>query len=309
MMRILIYDVETANVFNSGSICSVGWLLLENDQIKDSGYSLINPHCPFLSQNVAIHGITSSDVEFAPSFAEYWESTLKPLMSSCLVVAHNASFDLFETEQALYNAKQEDPGIDYFDTLEMFRNLFRSGSYKLKDLCSLINYEYDAHNALEDVKALYYLLQKIRDAFHFSDFAEMFIRSHSSAENTLSNTYDPHSTITTRFSYDASSRCREDVEIIDHKFTGLRFCITGEIPGYERADIERIIKQHDGRMTGAVSGKTDYLILGTYEDYGSNYVSGKQKAANELINNGGKIQIIDSVRFFAMISDETPENT
>lgn len=307
-MRILLYDVETANKITSGSICSVGWILLENDQIIDSGYSLINPRCPFLPNNIAIHGITPSDVELAPTFAEYWETTLKDLMSSCLVVAHNAAFDLSETEQALFNAKIKDPGIDYFDTLEMFRNLFNSDSYKLDYLCKALDYSYNAHNALEDVKALYYLLQRVRDLLKFDDFADMFIRSHVAAENTLSNTYNPRIATISKFHYNNASRCREDVEIVDHNFSGLRFCITGEIPGYERADLERIIKQHDGRMTGAVSGKTDYLVLGTYEDFGPNYVSGKQKAAIELINNGGKIQIINAEQFFVLVSKGVSES-
>ena len=306
-MRFLIYDIETANKITSGSICSVGWLLIENDEIADSGYSLINPRCPFLQSNIDVHGITPFDVETAPVFSEYWESTLKPLMSSCLVVAHNASFDLSETEQALFNAKVKDPGIDYFDTLNMFRHLFKSESYRLTHLCRLLGYTYNAHNALEDCKALYFVMKYAKDALKYSDFAEMFIRSHTSAENTLSNTYEPQVSIASKFHYDCTSRCREDVDIVDNSLSGLRFCITGEIPGYDRADLEKIIKQHDGKMTAAVSGKTDYLILGTYEEYGSNYISGKQKAALELINNGGKIRIIDSTQFFFMVNNGIPK--
>lgn len=302
-MRFLIYDVETANSARPGSICAVGWLLLDNDQIVDSGYSLINPQCSFQAKNMEIHGITPADVENSPTFPEYWESTLKVLMSSFLVVAHNADFDLSQTEQALYNAGLEDPGIDYFDSLEMFRHLFRSDSYSLPSLCSILGYSYHAHNALEDSKALYEVLDTIKKTFHFSDFADMFIRSHVAADNTLTNTYVPHDAIRNSFTYNAYSRCRESVDVIDHRFYGLRFCFTGEIPGFERSDLERIIKQHDGRMTASVSGKTDYLVVGTYEEYGSNYMSGKHKAAIELMNNGGKIQIIDPACFFALLND------
>lgn len=301
-MRFLLYDIETAGSFNTGSICSVGWLLLENDDIVNSGYSLINPCCPFKEQNISINGITPADVEGSPTFSEYWESTLKSLMSSSIVIAHNANFDLSETEQALFNAKIQDPGIDYFDSLEMCKNLFSADSYKLSSLCEMIGYKYSAHNALEDVKALYILFETIKKSFHFSDFAEMLLRSHVAVENTLSNTYDPQSAVQAHFfNYDHTSRCREDVEAIDQKFSGLRFCFTGDIPGYDRADLERIIKQHGGRMTGSVSSKTDFLIVGIYEEFGSGYISGKQKAALELIDGGGKIQIITPDTFFSMI--------
>lgn len=302
-MKILLYDVETANKIHSGSICSVGWILLENSEIIDSGYSLINPHCSFNIKNVEIHGITSSDVENSPCFAEYWDSTLKPMMSSCLVVSHNAAFDLSETEQALYNAGIDDPGIDYFDTLEMFHYYIETDSYKLTSLCEHIGYSYNAHNALEDVKALYAVLQFIMNALGFSDLPELIIRSHVASENTLSNSYFPKKVIQKVFSYDNSSRCRENVEIIDHRFSNLRFCFTGDIPGYDRSDLERLIKQHDGRMTSAVSGKTDYLVVGSYEDFGPNYISGKYKAAQEIMNNGGKIKIIDPSLFFVMLEN------
>ena len=304
-MKILLYDVETAGNFNSGSICSVGWILLNNDEISDSGSSLINPQCPFQKKNIEIHGITPEAVEGAPTFAEYWESTLKDLMSSSLVVAHNANFDLSETEQALYNSGITDPGIDYFDTLEMFKNLFSADSYSLSYLCNLINYHYDEHDPLEDVKALYALLQAVKQSMNYSDFPDMFLRSHVAAENTLSNTYDPKSTIRNHsFSYDNSSRCREDVEQMDENLKGLRFCFTGDIPGFGRAELEKIIKEHGGRMTGSVSGKTDFLVVGFYEEFGSGYVSGKQKAAMELISQGGKIQIITPDAFFSMVGLE-----
>ena len=56
-MRALIYDVETAQNTNIGSICAVGWILLENDEIQNEGYSLINPQCTFYvnEENLNIH--------------------------------------------------------------------------------------------------------------------------------------------------------------------------------------------------------------------------------------------------------------
>ena len=119
-MRILIYDVETARTKDIGSICSVGWILLDNDRIAEEGYSLINPHCPFSNVNSKIHGIKAADVQDAPCFADYWEQKLGTLMKSSLVVAHSANFDLSATEQALYEANITDTGIDYLDTIPVF---------------------------------------------------------------------------------------------------------------------------------------------------------------------------------------------
>lgn len=90
--------------------------------------------------------------------------------------------------------------------------------------------------------------------------------------------------------------------LIQDTLAGLRFCITGGISGYERPDIERIIKQHNGRMTESISSKTDYLVLGTYDLYGEGYISNKQKDALEIISKGGKIQIINAEKFFALVN-------
>ena len=191
-MRILLYDVETAQTKNVGSICAVGWQLLDNDNVINKGYSLINPHCVFSKTNIAIHGITAEDVKDAPCFAEYWESTLKGMMTSSLVIAHSAGFDLSATEQALYLAGVKDPGIFYLDSLALIKALVNSSSYKLCDLAAKIGYEYQAHNAAEDVEALAHVLFFLRDYFKMEDLASLIIHSPIRAEHTKTNAFVPH---------------------------------------------------------------------------------------------------------------------
>ena len=115
-MKFLMYDVETANR-DVGSICAVGWACLDGDEVVDSGYSLINPNMHFSPYNTRVHGLTEKDVQNAPTFGEYWESTLKKHMESSVIIAHSAAFDISATEQALKYASIDDPGIDYIDTL------------------------------------------------------------------------------------------------------------------------------------------------------------------------------------------------
>ncbi|KAI8059451.1 P-loop containing nucleoside triphosphate hydrolase protein [Gongronella butleri] len=43
---------------------------------------------------------------------------------------------------------------------------------------------------------------------------------------------------------------------------GLAFVITGEYETLTRSDVEELVKTYGGRMTGAVSGKTNYLLFG-----------------------------------------------
>ena len=301
--RVLIFDVETANEKNIGSICAIGWILLEDDQMVDEGYSLINPHCPFSGICTSVHGITSRDVADEPCFCEYWQSTLQPLMTTSLVVAHSANFDLSAIEQALYAAGITDPGINYMDSLPVLKALVDAPSYKLTELAASINYEYDAHNAGEDVHALYEVLCYVRDACGFEDLKEMFLRSPARIENTKTNHYIPHDIQDVRPRIPVRTHCTEEVKAKDSCFCGLKFCITGDFPDYERADVEYMILEHGGRPMTGVSGKTDYLIVGTYIDpvTGTPTMTSKHKKALELVDQGGKIQILTIDDFIGMV--------
>ena len=307
---MLIFDVETANEKNIGSICSAGWILLENDQVLDEGYSLINPHCTFSGICTNIHGITPGDVADAPCFADYWESTLRSLMTTSLVVAHSANFDLSAIEQALYVAGVVDPGINYMDSLPVLRALVDAPSYKLPDLAAEIQYEYNAHNAGEDVHALYQVLCYVRDLCGYEDLAEMFLRSPAQIENTQTNTYIPHDIPDVRPRIPVRSHCVEEVKAVDNCFCGKKFCITGDFPGYERSDVERMILEHGGRPMTGVSGKTDYLIVGTYIDpvTGMPTQTSKHRKALELIEQGGKIQILTIEYLIGMSREASPLN-
>ena len=300
--RVLIFDVETANEKNIGSICAIGWILLEDDQMVDEGYSLIDPHCPFSGICTSVHGITSRDVADAPCFCEYWQSTLQPLMTTSLVVAHSANFDLSAIEQALYAAGITDPGINYMDSLPVLKALVDAPSYKLTELAASINYEYDAHNAGEDVHALYEVLCYVRDACGFEDLKEMFLRSPARIENTKTNHYIPHDIQDVRPRIPVRTHCTEEVKAKDSCFCGLKFCITGDFPDYERADVEYMILEHGGRPMTGVSGKTDYLIVGTYIDpvTGLPTITSKHRKALELSEQGGKIKILSLNEFIQM---------
>lgn len=302
-MNILVYDVETANPSNIGSICAVGWVLLRDGVEAESGYSLINPHCSFSDICSAIHGITNKDVQDAPSFKDYWNLVLSEKMYHSLVIAHNAGFDMAATEQALFNYGIPDLGIDYIDSLAVLRSLMDADSYKLADLANAAGYTYHQHNALEDAKALAFVLKYVSTSLGFSEISELFLRSHIASATTLNNHYEPKGIWNKVDSHPLQ------VAPLPHlpsgSVSGLRFCITGGIPGYDRYEIEKMIEECGGKTTSAVSGKTDYLLVGSYESYEgfpADYVSGKTKKALEIIEEGGKIKIIHFDDLLALLN-------
>lgn len=71
---------------------------------------------------------------------------------------------------------------------------------------------------------------------------------------------------------------------------GLTFVITGTLPTMSREQAARLIKQHGGRVTGSVSRKTDYLVVG--ESPGGS----KYRKAQQL-----EVPMIDQARLVEMI--------
>ena len=83
----------------------------------------------------------------------------------------------------------------------------------------------------------------------------------------------------------------EDTGLVDEKFAGKTFVITGTLPSLSRKDAAALIESHGGRVAGSVSKKTDYLVAG--EAAGS-----KLQKATDL-----GITILDEAGLQALLED------
>ena len=90
--RYIAFDVETPNHYNT-RMSAIGISVIEDGQIVDNFYSLVDPEQPFDWFNSMLTGINEETVFNAPSFPEVWKQ-IEPIMSSGILVAHNASFDM-----------------------------------------------------------------------------------------------------------------------------------------------------------------------------------------------------------------------
>ena len=52
------------------------------------------------------------------------------------------------------------------------------------------------------------------------------------------------------------------VEVAALPLEGLTFVVTGTLPTWSREDAQAFIKLNGGKVTGSVSNKTDYLLVG-----------------------------------------------
>src|SRR5206468_12124252 len=66
----------------------------------------------------------------------------------------------------------------------------------------------------------------------------------------------------------------EKRKIKSDKFAGKAFVFTGGLANRSREDAGELVKQHGGKISGSVSKKTDYVVVGA--DPGSKYDKAKE---------------------------------
>jgi DNA ligase (NAD+) len=72
----------------------------------------------------------------------------------------------------------------------------------------------------------------------------------------------------------------EKREVKSQKFAGKSFVFTGGLANRSREDAGELVKQHGGKISGSVSKKTDYVVVGT--DPGSKYDKAKELGVSIL---------------------------
>lgn len=262
--RFVAFDLETTGLsYSDDAIVEIGAVRVENGQIVDTFTRLINPECPMPAAASAVNHITDDMLVGKPFIYEVLPAFLS-FVGDDVLVAHNAPFDCRFLSQACMQNRFRAP-TRYFDTMELKPVFFKDApNKKLTTLTKAAGIEHDeAHRALGDAKAL----------------AELVIK-------TLCRP--------------STERNHEKVEVISNELSGLRFVLTGDAPGHDRAEIERMILRCGGKVTGTISSLTDYLVVGEYVSSG--YVSDKQKKALELMKDGGKIKIISFPALFGMMN-------
>ena len=151
--RYIAFDVETPNSAND-RMSAIGVTVVEDRRIVKEFSTLVNPETHFNHFNIQLTGITPALVAKAPIFGELW-SSLEPIFSSGLPVAHNAQFDMSVLAKCL-----RDYGIlwkhqtDYVCTCQMGKRCYPNlSNHRLNTMCDYLGIELDHHQAASDSRA------------------------------------------------------------------------------------------------------------------------------------------------------------
>ena len=149
--EFIAIDFETAK-YSRESACSIGLVKFINGKAADTFYSLIRPpELYILPDFTDIHGLTVEDVRDAPTFADIWDSDVKPFIGAHPMAAHNAEFDMGVLRAVLGWYQLPIPALPYFCTRSLARYAWPDlESYSLGNLAEHFGIVYNAHNALED---------------------------------------------------------------------------------------------------------------------------------------------------------------
>ena len=156
--RYIAFDVETPNSYND-RMSAIGITIIENDEIIETKYFLVNPETHFDDFNIQLTGITPEMVIDQPNFATLWLE-IEPIMDSGLLIAHNAPFDMSVLAKCLSAYQIEwHPYTYYACTCAMGRECYPElEHHKLNTLCEHLGFELDHHNAASDSEACAKLL-------------------------------------------------------------------------------------------------------------------------------------------------------
>ena len=150
-------DFEAANA-ELTSACSVGVVIVRNDEIVERFYSLIKPEPNYYDfYTTKVHGIKKKDTENAERFPSVWRQVAKKV-KGLPMVAHGMSFD-----QRVLKALHEHYHIQYpnyrFYCTHLGSQLLvpDAESHRVLTLAKQFGYEYESskkhHNALADAEA------------------------------------------------------------------------------------------------------------------------------------------------------------
>jgi DNA polymerase-3 subunit epsilon len=285
-MDFLALDVETANA-DMASICQIGIVKVSEGVLADEWRTYVNPEYFFDPINVSIHGINESTVKGAPTFPDVF-GRLDSYLNDQVVVCHT-HFDRVALNQAAERYEVEVCRCTWLDSARVARRTWEECAwrgYGLHDVCQLIGYEFQHHDALEDAKASANVLLAASNVTGL-DIEGWLRRVRQPIDPTARTSSAP-----IRREGNPEGALHGEVLV----FTGAL-----QMPRREAADLAANV----GCQVGSgVTKKTTLLVVGDQDvkKLSGHDKSSKHRKAEELIQKGAPIRILRESDFKQLIN-------
>lgn len=155
-------DFETANG-NPSSVCSVGVVVVRDNKLIETYYSLIRPEPDYYSwHNTQVHGLSDKDTYNSPCFQEVWQA-IEELIDGLPLVAHNKGFDESCLKACFKTYNMDYPDYKFYCTYRDVKKLFKElPNYQLQTVSAFAGYDLkNHHHALEDAMACAWIAHKL----------------------------------------------------------------------------------------------------------------------------------------------------
>lgn len=261
------------------------YVKLKNDEITPKIYSLTR-----ISKEDLKDGLNIDDALI--KFESFYKSNMKPAL-----IGHNIDFDI----NFLIAKGLNIPEITIEDTMLMSKqaqNDLKLPNNKLETLKDFYNINNKSHNALDDVKTTAIVYQKLRDAGYQSKKITTKSNKSKKAYAYYKQSENVNSSEKGRNILNNSAN---SVKTLNDK----TFAITGNLFELSRSDAKKIIENKGGIFKNGMSSKVNYLVVGIEDKnvVGEDGKSNKLRKAEELINKGNKIKILNEKEFLNLLEE------
>ena len=150
--EFIAIDLETANP-NPWSICQIGVATFGKGALSEEWMTYVDPEERFNRDNVAVHGIPEAAVRGWPRLPEV-AGRLAESLNGQIVVSHS-QFDRVALERAFDRYEIRRLDCSWLDSVQVARRAwegFSKRGFGLENLCRLLGYRYQRHDALGDAK-------------------------------------------------------------------------------------------------------------------------------------------------------------
>lgn len=300
----------TGRVSTTCEIIEIAALKVIDNQVVDTFQSLVKPKHPIPLEVQTLTEINDKMVASAPALTDILPKFLDFIDNQLLLGYNIASFDLHVLNRHCIQCNYPALTNQYIDLLHLARKSFPNiSNYKLVTVAHTCDVSSNnAHRALADSYMVHECFSHIK-----KQFPSVKVNPKLFSPSSITKKEPQYNSTTQPLKELQEKEClaptkflsKGKIQTLDKKSV----CLTGKFIHCDRDEVKNIIESNGGRCVSSVSGKTDYVIVGSYgsPDWSCGNYGSKIKKALELQEKGKSVLIYDEQVLFNFLDEWNTE--